>query len=74
MVFSIFLLQTFPNILHFNLCGKYMPTAVWIRVKYRQEDDTLALAVKTGRGCGGEGGGWHMMGDVVPSPVEALVG
>ena len=74
MVFSIFLLQTFLNILHLNLCGKYMPTAVWIRVKYRQEDDTLALAVKTGRGHGGEGGGWHMMGDVVPSPDEALVG
>ena len=34
-------------------------------VKYRQEDDTLALAVKTG-------GGWHMMGDVIPSPDEAL--
>ena len=43
-------------------------------VKYRQEDDTLALAVKTGGGHGGEGGGWHMMGDVVPSPDEALVG
>ena len=43
-------------------------------VKYRQEDDTLALAVKTGGGSGSEGGGWHMMGDVVPSPGEALVG
>ena len=43
-------------------------------VKYRQEDDTLALAVKMGGGNGGEGGGWHMMGDVVPSPDEALVG
>ena len=43
-------------------------------VKYRQEDDTLALAVKTGGGHGGEGGGWHMMGDIVPSPDEALVG
>ena len=42
-------------------------------VKYRQEDDTLALAVKSG-GRGGEGGGWHMMGDVVPSPDETLVG
>ena len=41
-------------------------------VKYRQEDDTLALAVKTGGGS--EGGGWHMMGDVVASPDEALVG
>ena len=42
-------------------------------VKYRQEDDTLALAVKSG-GRGGEEGGWHMMGDVVPSPDETLVG
>ena len=41
-------------------------------VKYRQEDDTLALTVKTGGGS--EGGGWHMMGDVVASPDEALVG
>ena len=28
-------------------------------VKYRQEDDTLALAVKTGGGS--EGGGWHIV-------------
>ena len=40
-------------------------------VKYRQEDDTLALTVKTGGGS--EGGGWHMMGDVVASPDEPLV-
>ena len=32
--------------------------------KYRQEDDTLALVVKTGRGSGSEGGGWHMMGPI----------
>ena len=32
MVFNIFLHKTFMNILHLNLCGKYMPTAVWIRV------------------------------------------
>ena len=43
-------------------------------VKYRQEDDTLALVVKTGGGSGSEGGGWHMMGDVVASPEGALVG
>ena len=36
MVFNIFLLQTFLNILHLNLCGKYMPTAVWIRVNSAQ--------------------------------------
>ena len=34
MVFNIFLLQTFLNILHLNLCGEYMPKAVWIRVKF----------------------------------------
>ena len=43
-------------------------------VKYRQEDNTLALAVKTGGGSGSEGGRWHMMGDVVPSPDEPLLG
>ena len=31
MVFNNFLFQTFLNILYFNLCGQYMPMAVWIR-------------------------------------------
>ena len=33
MVYNIFIHKTFMNILHLNLCGKYMPMAVWIRVK-----------------------------------------
>ena len=37
-------------------------------VKYRQEDDTLALAVKSGGGNGGEGGGVAHDGRRSPVP------
>ena len=40
--------------------------------KFKQEDDTLALAVKHGGG-GGEGG-WHMLGEVVYTPDNFICG
>ena len=43
MVFNNFLLQTFLNILYLNLCGQYMPMAVWIRVKVRSGDTSFVM-------------------------------